>query len=153
MIVKATWPDIIEVCTNLRDDDLREVLLTRWTNDVYDFAASLATARGGKFAAIHQDKAVCVFGVVPVTPGVGQAWLVGTNDTGKCSVAIATAAKECIAALFDTDVHRIQAYSAAFHTQAHEWLEVIGFHRESTIKGLGKDGSDFYCYAICKPSS
>jgi RimJ/RimL family protein N-acetyltransferase len=152
MIVKATWPDILEVCLNIRKDDFDEVMATRWTDDCYDLAASFAQAPGGKFAVIHEDKAVGIFGVSPRTPGVGQGWLVGTEDIGKAGVEVAHACKKVIRTLFDTDVHRIQAYSAAFHHQAHEWLELIGFHRESTMKHFGKDGSDFYCYAVCKPS-
>lgn len=150
MIVKAKWPDILEVCLNLRQDDFDEVMATRWTDDPYDLASDFAHAPGGKFAVIHNDKAVCIFGVSPRTPGVSQGWLVGTNEIGKHGVEVAHACKKVIRGLFDADVHRIQAYSAAFHHQAHEWLEMIGFKRESTLSKFGKDGSDFYCYAITK---
>lgn len=150
MIVKASWPDIIEVCLNLRADDLAEVMATRWTNDQYDLASDLAHTPGGKFAVIQDDKPVCIFGVSPRTPGVGQGWLVGTDDIGKSGIEVAHACKKVIRTLFDTDVHRVQAFSAAFHTQAHEWLELIGFRRESTLSKFGKDGSDFYCYAVTK---
>lgn len=150
MIVKATWPDILEVCLNLREDDLREVMLTRWTDSPYDLAADFARCPGGKFAVIHNDKAVCVFGVTAALPGVGQGWLVGTDDIGKCGVEVARAAKKTIATLFNTGVHRVQAYSADFHTQAHQWLELVGFKRESVMRSFGKDGSDFYCYTVTK---
>lgn len=152
MIVKAAWPDILEVCLNLRADDLAEVMATRWNNCPYELASDFAHYPGGKFAVIHDDKPVCLFGVAPRSPGVGQGWLVGTDDIGRAGVEVAHACKKVIATLFDTDVHRIQAYSAAFHTQAHEWLGMIGFERESTMKHYGKGGEDFYCYAICKPS-
>lgn len=150
MIIKATWPDIIEVCLNLRQDDLDEVMLTRWTSDPYDLASDFAHTQGGKFAVIHNDKPVCIFGVSPRTPGVSQGWLVGTDDIGLAGVEVAHACKKVIKSLFNADVHRIQAFSASFHTQAHEWLELIGFKKESVMKSFGKDGSDFYCYAVTK---
>lgn len=150
MIVKASWPDILEVCLNLREDDFLEVMATRWTNDPYDFAADIARAPGGKFAVIHNEKPVCILGVATSTPGVGQGWLVGTTEIGLAGVEVAKAAKKIISTLFENDVHRIQAYSASFHTQAHKWLELIGFKKESVMKSFGKDGTDFYCYAITK---
>lgn len=150
MIVKATPEDIIEVCHNLRADDMAECLATRWTDSIDDLAADFIRAKGGKFAVIHDDRAVCVFGVVPISPGVGQAWLVGTDEIGLCGVEIAHAAKKVIRTLFDLDTHRIQAYSADFHTQAHQWLELIGFKRESVMQKLGKNGEDFICYAAIR---
>lgn len=150
MIVKATKEDIEEVCRNIRSDDLKEVMATRWTESIDDLIHSFTLARGGKFSVIHNDKAVGIFGVVPVTPGVGQGWLIGTDEIGLCGVEVAHACKKVIKALLDLDTHRVQAYSASFHHQAHQWLELIGFRRESTIRKFGKDGSDFYCYAITK---
>lgn len=80
MIVKATPEDILEVCHNLRADDRAECLATRWTDSVDDLANDFIRAPGGKFAVIHDDRSVCIFGVSPVSPGVGQGWLVGTDD-------------------------------------------------------------------------
>lgn len=150
MIVKASFPDIIEVCINLREDDLAEVMSTRWNNDPFELAADLYRSPGGKFAVIHDDNPVCILGVATSTPGVGQGWLVGTDQIGLAGVEVAKAAKRIIATLFENDVHRIQCYSASFHTQAHKWLELIGFQKESVMKSFGKDGTDFYCYAITK---
>lgn len=150
MIVKATPEDIEEVCRNIRDDDFREVIATRWTDSIDDLIASFVSAPGGKFAVIHDDRAVGIFGVCPVTPGVGQGWLVGTPEIGLCGVEVAHACKKVIRTLFSLDTHRVQAYSASFHSQAHEWLELIGFKRESTMRQFGKDGSDFYCYAVTR---
>ena len=150
MIVKATTEDIEEVCSSLRHDDRKEIMGTRWDESHESLVSSFVHIRGGKFAAIHDDRAVCIFGITPVYPGVGQGWLIGTDEIGKCGVEIAHAAKKIIKAVFDLDTHRVQAFSAAFHTQAHQWLEMIGFHRESVMKQFGKDGSDYFCYVITR---
>lgn len=153
MIVKATREDIEQVCRNLRADDLREVMATRWTDSIDDLICSFCATPGGKFAVIHDDRAVCIFGVSAALPGVGQGWLVGTDEIGLCGVEIAHACKKVISTLFENGVHRIQAFSADFHTQAHEWLELIGFKKESTMKSFGKNGEDYYCFAVCKQFS
>ena len=151
MIVKAGPSHIISVCKHIRADDLREISETRWSDD--DPAVSLFHAPGGKYAIVHDDVTVALLGVVPVWPGVGQAWLIGTDGIGLRGVEVMKASKRIIKTLLDLEMHRIHAYSAAFHSQAHRWLELIGFRRESTLKQYGKTGEDFYCYAITRPVS
>lgn len=150
MIVQATHAHIVEVCQNLRADDRAEIMATRWTESIGDLIDHIDSSRGGKFAVIHKGRAVCVFGVATATPGVGQGWLIGTDEIGLCGVEIAHACRKVIKTVFATGTHRIQAHSAAFHTQAHEWLELIGFHRESVLKKLGKNGEDFICFAVVR---
>ena len=150
MISKASIEDLREVCRNIRRDDLREVLMTQWGDDLAD---SLVVAPGVKVAVRNRFGAVAVMGVVPVWPNVGQAWLIGTDEIGKHGVEVAHAAKRVIKTLLNLEMHRIHAYSASFHTQAHQWLELIGFRKEATLKQYGKTGEDFYLYAITRPVS
>lgn len=151
MIVKVEPAHILHVCQHLRADDLREISETRWSGD--DIAESLWQTPGGKFAIIRDGSPVALLGVVPVWPGVGQAWLIATPEVGNYGVEVMRVSKRIIKTLLDLEMHRIHAYSAAFHTQAHRWLEMTGFRRESTLKQYGKTGEDFYCYAITRPVS
>lgn len=151
MIVKAEPAHILNVCQHIRADDLREISETRWTSE--DIAESLWQVPGGKFAVVHDGIPVALLGVVPVWPGVGQAWLIGTDEIGSRGVEVMKASKRIIKTLLDLEMHRIHAYSAVFHTQAHRWLEMIGFRRESTLKQYGKTGEDFYCYVVSRPVS
>ena len=147
MIVKATDSHILHVCRHIRADDRRELLLTQWGDDLN----SISGAPGVRYAVLRNGFPASVFGVVPLFPGVGQAWLIGTDEIGKCGVEVAHACKKIIDALLDSGVHhRIQAFSADFHTQAHTWLKLIGFEQESTLRKFGKDGSDFYCFATVR---
>ena len=150
MIVNASPEHIENVCRNMRADDLREIEETCWARDHEE---SLLNTPGVRVAVVHGGVACAVMGVVPVWPNVGQAWLIGTEEIGNHGVEVAHAAKRVIKTLLDLEMHRIHACSAAFHTQAHQWLEMIGFRRESTLKQYGKTGEDFYLYAITRPVS
>ena len=37
------------------------------------------------------------------------------------------------------------------HTQAQDWLEVIGARRECTLSRFGREGEDFHVYVWEKP--
>ena len=150
MLVKASHQHIAHVCKNIRADDYRELSDTRWSMD--DLEQSVLSVPCEKFAVVHEN-AVALMGVVPAWPGVGQAWLFGTDEIGTYGVEVAHSAKRIIKTLLNLELHRIHAYSAAFHTQAHQWLEMIGFRRESTLKQYGKTGEDFHVYAITRPVS
>lgn len=147
MVVNATRPHIDEVIRSIRADDLREVMLTRWTTSIDELADSCEQAPGVKLAILKDGKAVCLFGVVPISPTVGQGWLVGTDEIGLIGVEVAHACRRVVRTLLALDARRIQAFSADFHTQAHAWLELIGFERESVMRKYGNDGSDFICFA------
>jgi hypothetical protein len=150
VIAVATAEDIRHVCGNLREDDRREVMLTRWSDDTDDLAESILALRGGKYSARKDGRAVAVFGVEPVIPGVGQGWLIGTDDISACGIAVAHACRKIVRTLFANGVHRIHAFSADFHHEAHSWLEAIGARREATLHAWGKDGTDFYCYVVTR---
>ena len=149
MLTIAKESHILDVFQNMREDDLREVLATFRSDSKGDLAQSLINAPCVKYAVIHDHRACALMGISPVWPGVGQAWLIGTHEVGSYGVEVAHAAKIVINNHLKS-MHRIHAYSAEFHAQAHQWLEMIGFVRESTLKQYGKNGEDFYCYAITR---
>jgi len=152
VIVQATWPNMLEVCLGMRADDRREVMATRWSDDPFDFAADCMRLPGTKLAALlPSGEAVAVGGVAVHQPGIGQAWMVGTERIGELGVEIAHASKKGIKALFERGgVHRIQAHSAAFHSDAHRWLKAIGLRKEATLPKYGKGGEDFFIFSAVK---
>lgn len=152
MIDHATWQDILSVAMNMREDDRAEVMATSWTDDLFDFAIECVRSPGVKLV-VRNDAGVpvCVGGVANHQPGVGQAWLVGTPDIGKMGLQVVTAAKGLFAAVMDNGgVHRLQAFSAATHTRAHRWLELMGFNEESRMPKFGKAGEEFIVFSMVK---
>lgn len=146
MIVNATREHIEYVIRNMRDDDYKEVMLTQWDNDIDRLIESCVSVAGVKLAVVNDGIPVCIFGVAPLHPGVGQGWLIGTDDIGRCGVEVAHACRRVIRTLLSKELNRIQAFSADFHSQAHVWLWLVGFKKESTLHKYGKDGSDFYLF-------
>jgi hypothetical protein len=155
MITHATWQDILHVAMNMREDDRAEVMATSWTDDVFDFAVECVRSPGVKLCVKDKDGIpVCVGGVANHQPGVGQAWLVGTEDIGKMGLYVATAAKGLFRSVMDHGgVHRIQAFSSATHHRAHEWLKLMGFSEESRMPNYGKAGEEFITFSMLKGAS
>ena len=151
MTTQATWRDVLDVSLSMRSDDLAEVMATRWNEDPFEFAAECMRAPGVRLVARHEGVPVAVGGVATWQPGVGQAWMVGTEDVGLVGVEIAHACRKSIKALFETGtIHRIQAFSAATHKRAHRWLRAIGLHEESRLPMYGKNGEEFIIFAVTK---
>lgn len=152
MIAEATWQDVLHVALNMREEDRAEVMATSWTDSPFDFAADCMRAPGSRLAVRDRDGVpFCIGGVALHQPGVGQAWLVGTNDIGRHGVEVAHITKRLFRALFDDGVvHRIQAHSAANHTWAHKWLGLVGLKEESRLPKYGKAGEEFIVFSVLK---
>jgi hypothetical protein len=153
VIVEATWKDALEVCLNMRGSDREEVMATRWSDSPYDFAADCMRAPGSRFTAIYEGRPVMLGGVAMNQPGIGQAWMVGTDEIGNLGVEIAHASKAIFSRLLEGHVHRIQAYSIATHQWAHSWLRKIGFVEAASLKQFGKRGEDFVLFEMLKESA
>jgi len=151
VITQATWRDVLDVSLSMRADDLAEIMATRWNEDPFEFAAECMRLPGVRLVARHEGVPVAVGGVATWQPGVGQAWMAGTESVGLAGVEIAHACRKSIAALFDTGtIHRIQAFSAATHKRAHRWLRAIGLREESRLPMYGKHGEEFIIFAVTK---
>lgn len=152
MITQATWPDVLHVALNMRDDDHAEVMATRWNDDPYDFAAECMRLPGAK--VVVKDEfgiPVCIGGSANWIPGVAQMWLVGTDDISRHGIEVAHAARNIIQTLFDTGtIHRVQAFSSATHKRAHRWMTAIGMREESRLSRYGKNGEDFIIFSALK---
>ncbi len=151
MIATLDWPIALHVAQHMRADDFAEVMATRWNDSRYDFAADCMRLPGPKLAALLDGEPVAMGGVATHHPGCGQAWLVGTEKIGALGLEIAHVCRRSIRALFaEGGVHRIQAYSAAFHEDAHRWLKAIGLREEARLSRYGKGGEDFLVFGITK---
>lgn len=152
MIKQATWPDVLEVALRMRADDRAEIMATRWDDDLYSFASDCMRLPGVKLAALDDSGVpVAIGGVASWQPGVGQAWMFGTEGIGRVGIEIANACRKSIKTLFQSgSIHRIQAFSAADHKRAHRWLNAIGLKEESRMPQYGKNGEEFITFAVTK---
>jgi RimJ/RimL family protein N-acetyltransferase len=152
MIVKLAWEHAIHIAQHLRDADFCEVMANRWDDNPLAFAAECMALPGVKQACLSKSgEPVAMGGIAAHLPGVGQAWLVGTPEIGLHGIEMAHACKGLIRRLFEANsVHRVQAFSAATHTQAHQWLRRIGFREESRMAAFGKNKEDFLTFCVVK---
>lgn len=142
----VTRADLAYITARLRADDARELEATRF--DGCELSDSVYIARGAAYTGFDRSgNPAVVGGLTSISPGVAQAWLFATDRLDEVAVAMHRQARHLIeAALTSGTAHRIQAYSAVFHTDAHRWLARLGFEVESRLRAYGKDGDDFYCY-------
>ena len=153
MITDLTWDRAAHVARNMRADDSREVLANSWDDSHQAFAAECMRLPGPKLACVMDDtgEPVAMGGVAVHLPGVGQAWFVGTDKISPYGLEVTRACKQIVDGLMtEHDIHRVQAFSAAFHTKAHQWLRSIGFVEESTLPAYGRNREDFLIFSILK---
>lgn len=152
-IVQLTHEDALYVVKNMREDDRREVFATRWNDCDYDLAHSCANQPGVKWVALLDGEPVAIGGVSIHQPGIGQAWLMGTDKLPQAGLTLTRYCKDVVDKLMNDEsgLHRVQAHSAAFHTLAHDWLMAVGLDQRVELPRYGKAGEDFILfYAVRK---
>ena len=142
MIVELTPRHAIEVAFNMRDIDRREVLSSCRSKTPLEFAKE-CLYHGGFAVLDSTGKAVCVGGVAYQWEGVGNAWMVGTDAVYKHMIEVTRLG---IKLVNDKNLRRVQAWSAAFHTDSHKWLSRIGFVEAHKLKSWGRNGEDFILF-------
>ena len=142
-----TLETALYVCQHMRYIDAEEVLATM-DHDSHEEFAQMCAFIGG---VCYRDAAgvpVAIGGVREAWPGVGIAWMVGTDAVPKNKMGLTKLGRELM--VTHAHLHRIQALSASFHTVSHEWLELVGFERSHTLRKYGKNGQDFIMFEIVR---
>lgn len=144
MLIPLNRKDALYIAFHMREDDAREVMATRGDNYRHSFAEDCLRFGGW----CYRDKdgvPVAMGGIVRMWRGVGTAWMVATPAIARHGVAVS---RHCYRQMMiDSEgLHRVHAFSAAFHTISHQWLEMLGFTRGATLRGWGKQGEDFILF-------
>lgn len=120
-----------------------------------DFAAYVETLDmaalvqpGAAFTAKEGGAVLGCAGVVPLWPGVGQAWAIFSDGLLARPVTLTRSterALDCIAAA--NDMRRIQATVRDGHASGARWLSFLGFELEGLLVNYGPGGSgDYWMY-------
>ena len=103
---------------------------------------------GAAFTAKEDGMVLGCAGVVPLWPGVGQAWAVFSDDLLEHPVALTRSSEralERIAAAYD--MRRIQATVRDGHGRGARWLSFLGFELEGLLVNYGPGGAgDYWMY-------
>jgi len=136
------------IVDHLRPDDHRELRATLW--DDVDLVEHVMAHQSVSFTGFDRAGKPCgVAGLHIISPGVAQAWLFGTDTIRDLRIAMTRTARQVIeSALEGRLIHRVQAASAAFYIDAHDWLQTIGLKDQVVpLRQYGRNREDFYLFA------
>jgi hypothetical protein len=100
------------------------------------------------FSAAEAGRIVGCAGIVPLWPGVGQAWAV-LSDAALSHPVILTRAVQRELAHIETKLalRRVQATVAEDHVEGRRWLAWLGFEVEGLMRNYGPGGNgDYWLY-------
>lgn len=147
-IVRMTGEDALYVAQHMRENDAREINATRWDDTPWRFAVDCASLPGVSWCALLDGEPVVIGGIACHQPGLGQAWMVGTEKFAQVAVKLTRFSRDVISRMLrdDSDINRIQAFSAAFHEESHAWLKAVGLNAITALPKYGKGGEDFLIF-------
>lgn len=142
------FDNALYVSLHMRPDDRDEILATQpWGGTAACFARQAVEHAGPLAWCAGRSRPIACIGARELWPGVFQAWMFATADFDSIGISLTLAVRRAIMpAVAAAGAHRVQAFSAAWHTQAHAWLERLGAERESTLRAFGRNGEDFFTY-------
>jgi hypothetical protein len=148
-LAKADLGSLLYVCRNLRADDAAEVFATRWNDDPDELAAQ-AFQTWGRFnwVAFGDDGIpIASVGAVPSWNGVWQGWMMATDRFPEIGKHLTKWMRQVmIPAVVEAGCHRAEARSAASHSLAHRWMEMLGAKPESVLRRYGREKQDFVLF-------
>ena len=147
-LARLTGADALHVALNMREIDAREVFATRWSDSAWDFAIDCARLPGTSWTALLDGEPVAIGGIALHQPGVGQAWMVGTDKLPLAALTLTRFCRDMTRTMLteDSGINRIQAFSAGFHTESHDWLRAVGLNAVEPLQKYGKGGEDFLLF-------
>tara|TARA_B100000902_G_scaffold367574_1_gene390284 strand:+ start:5609 stop:6136 length:528 start_codon:yes stop_codon:yes gene_type:complete len=151
----ATIADIYEVALEMRKRDLEELLAVTNCDNREELATHLAIMWGSNinntYVFCDGDEKICCLTYTPLRDGVWSFGLFATNSFNKIYISLTKFILRVIIPHFNAiNAHRVECQSIANYEYVHKWLEFIGLKRESTLKGYGKNGEDFYNFAYVR---
>lgn len=104
--------------------------------------------QGFAFSAVAAGRIVGCAGIVPLWPGVGQAWAVLSDIALAHPITLTrTIQREMARIEAMHGLHRIQATVAEEHVAGRRWLAWLGFEVEGLMCNYGPGGAgDFWLY-------
>tara|TARA_R110002167_G_scaffold62113_2_gene175400 strand:- start:611 stop:1051 length:441 start_codon:yes stop_codon:yes gene_type:complete len=101
-------------------------------------------APGLAFTGLIDGYVIASAGIKPLWPGVGEAWIVASDNMPKKKLSVIKLIKEN----FDRMIHdngfvRVQACIRSDWPEAKRFAEFLGFEHEGIMKKYGPDGQDY----------
>jgi hypothetical protein len=101
------------------------------------------------FTMFHKHDIIAIGGIVPLWPGVGEAWLLRGEKFNDVGFSAAKNVKKFLNEIVEEQgYHRVQAGIIADDFIAQRWADFLGLTDERFLmKQYGPDGKDYYMMA------
>ena len=100
------------------------------------------------FTLIDNGHLVVAGGIFPIWNGMGEAWLIPSDNIPKYKLKIIKTLRNHIDTITaEDDLHRLQATVRDDFDIAKRFIEFLGFEREGTLKNYGPDKTDHIMYS------
>lgn len=100
---------------------------------------------------IDNEDILCIIGAIPLWGGVVEFSSVFTVDVYNTRISLARYLKKVLDKFIESEeIHRIQATAKLDFVEAQNFLEFLGFEKESVLKMYGSDKSDYIMYRKVK---
>lgn len=120
-----------------------QAYMRAYMNDEY---AEFLNIPGMTYTAMHAGQVVGCGGLVPQWEGRAQAWTLISGEVPnflEIHRYVAKVLKEC-------KFRRIEATVDCDFVNGHEWMRILGFQWEGTMKCFSPEGRDADLYALVK---
>lgn len=154
MTVRVTAPT--EACVryvfkNMREGNRREFSAVGWRDEPPSHILETVLERPEFFYVLGREKPICVVGGFEAHPRMWGMMMFATDDIRQIGFYLAKFCKNVMMRqVFDLGANRMQCISPEWFTEAHRWLEFLGFRKESEMSMYGKDGETYFRFAVTR---
>jgi hypothetical protein len=140
---------VLHVALYIRDCDREEIDAGMVRYDAAELAERMvAFSRFGCVAATEDGTPTAVLSAVETHPGAYQVGMFATQAWPLVALGLTRwIHRTMIPAMLAVGGHRAECRSIATHTEAHRWLESLGFACEAVLPDCGKGRETFHQYA------
>jgi hypothetical protein len=151
VISDATLDGVTSVLERLRAPDEAELRATILEPGIEpaDLAADIFGRPGPKWEARSVDGvAQVVGGFLPIWPGFGALWSLGTDRWPDVGLEVTRfVSRFMLPQLASAGFHRVEARPMAVNEAALRWLMSLGFTPEAVLAQFGRAREDFFLFA------
>jgi hypothetical protein len=143
--------NVHHVFENMRDGNRREFAAVSWNDEPPDYIRDIAIDNPEHFVVVCREKPIAVLGGVEAQPKVWGVMMFATDDVRRIGFSLAKISRDAIIPqMFHLGANRLQCTSPGWFTDAHRWLEFLGFRKESEMPAYGKDGETFFVFSLTR---
>jgi len=140
MIMVDYKPEHIE---SILDGDMSK--MARKSFGMAEDIAHGLVAPGLAFTGLIDGYVIASAGIKPLWPGVGEAWIVASDNMPKKKLSVIKLIRENFDRMIqDNNFVRVQAGVRYDWPEAKRFAEFLGFEHEGIMKKYGLDGQDYY---------